>query len=148
LELSKSNKKVKKASAPRRGGRRGGNRQAILNDEDSDVSYESDNGQPHPAQNIINNSNFFLRQAPFVCMECQNQSRFLKGFNKIYENLGISDGFKCGRNQIHFYCMSCRSPFPDRSGANYKQKCEICNIPYCNLYFDCKSNRNPKVIYL
>lgn len=60
--------------------------------------------------------------------------------------LGSNDGFKCGRNQIHFYCMSCRSPFPDRSGANYKQRCEICNIPYCNLYFNCKSNRNPKVL--
>ena len=73
--MSKSNKKGKKASAPRRGGRRaGGNRQAILNDEDSDVSYESDNGQPHPAQNIINNSNIFSRQPAFVCIECQNPS--------------------------------------------------------------------------
>jgi hypothetical protein len=69
LELATSKKKGKKAvSAPRRGGRRGGARQRLANDDDSDVSYESDgdNNQPAP----------FFAQAPvlnmplIVCAEC------------------------------------------------------------------------------
>ena len=68
LELDKSKKKGKKqASAPRRGARRG-LRQRLANDDDSDVSYESDDNNNNVAPALARAPLF---QAPLiVCTEC------------------------------------------------------------------------------
>lgn len=145
MELNKIGKKNKKlASAPRRARGGGARRQSIRND-DSDVSYESD------SDNLVSNNSISIPLAPprllplLMCKECVNNRINTNIFFLIFFYKGTSDQFKCGPGQIHLYCSSCRQAFPDRPNANYKQKCQICNIPFCNLYLNCNSNRNPKV---
>ena len=69
LELDKSKKKGKKqASAPRRGARRG-LRQRLANDDDSDVSYESDDNNNNVAPALAR-APPFLSAPLIVCTEC------------------------------------------------------------------------------
>ena len=76
MELDKSKKKGKKqASAPRRGARRG-LRQRLANDDDSDVSYESDDNNNNVAPALARAPLF--QPAPLiVCTECTVPSTIL-----------------------------------------------------------------------
>lgn len=74
MELEKSEKKAKKVS-PRRGGRRG-RRQIISNEDDSDVSYESDHGNNVNSNSMALQTNNQRITPSFVCLECQQPSFF------------------------------------------------------------------------
>ncbi|CCW62218.1 unnamed protein product [Phytomonas sp. EM1] len=45
------------------------------------------------------------------------------------------DGFQCMEGTSHLTCQACRTRFPERPLCGRPQKCHLCSIPFCNLYF-------------
>ncbi|CCW69554.1 unnamed protein product [Phytomonas sp. Hart1] len=45
------------------------------------------------------------------------------------------DGFQCVEGSSHLICQSCRTRFPERPLCGRPQRCYLCKIPFCNLYY-------------
>lgn len=59
----------------------------------------------------------------------------------------VADGFQCPPGGRHLGCFACKTPFPDRPLHAVAQKCEMCNVPFCDLYLGgCKSPAGVKYL--
>ena len=49
------------------------------------------------------------------------------------------DGYQCPAAASHINCHMCKTPFPDRPLCGIPQRCALCALPLCDLYFKAMS---------
>ncbi|KEG12929.1 zinc finger family protein [Trypanosoma grayi] len=68
------------------------------------------------------------------------------------ETASAVDSYRCPDGGLHQVCSQCRRLFPQRPLCPRPQRCQLCSVPYCNLYYEeeggCHSSNDCGLIHL